>query len=94
VKYIFIALLNKRTLVTLTWKLFTNCKCYFVANPINWLNIMKTTTVFENEYKVEMHFIQSDKTPPLAIKLHMHNLIINKTYFVYKSIREQSNFKN
>ena len=55
---------------------------------------MKTTTVFENEYKVEMHFKQSDKTPPLAIKLDMHNLIINKTYFVYKSIREKSNFKN
>ena len=55
---------------------------------------MKTTTVFENEYKVKMHFKQSDKTPPLAIKLHMHNLIINKTYFVSKSIREKSNFKN
>ena len=84
VKYIFIAVLNKTTLVKVTWILFTNCKCYFVANPSNWLNIIKATTVFENEYKVEMHFKQSDKIPPFAIKLHMHNLIVNEIYFVYK----------
>ena len=28
-----------------------------------------------------MHFKQSDKTPPLAIKVHMHNLIIYETCF-------------
>ena len=67
VKYIFIAVLNKTTLVKVTWILFTNSKSYFVANPTNWLNIMKATTVFENEYKVEMHFKHSDRTPPLAI---------------------------
>ena len=66
--------------------LFTNCKCYLLANPTNWLNIIKATTVFENEHKVEMHFKQSDKTPPLAIKLHMDNLIINETYFICKLI--------
>ena len=41
-----------------------------------------------------MHFKQSNKTPPFAIKLHMHNLIVNEIYFVYKLISEKSNFKN
>ena len=56
-------------------------KCYFVANPTNWLNIITATTVFENEYKFKMHFSLLDQTPPLAIKLHMRNLkiIINET---------------
>ena len=92
-RYIFIAVL-KKTLVKVTWILFTNFKCNFLANPTNWLNIIKPTTVFENEYKVEMHFKQSEKTPPLAIKLNIHNLIINEIYFIYKLIREKSNFKN
>ena len=56
--------------------------------------MIKATTVLENEYKVKMHFKQSEKTPPLAIKLHMHNLIIKETYFIYKLMSEKSNFKN
>ena len=39
--------------------LFTNSKCYFVANPASWLNIITATAVFENEYKLNMHFKQS-----------------------------------
>ena len=74
--------------------MFSNCLCYFVANPTNCLNIIKATTVFENEYKVEMHFKQSNKTPPFAIKLHMRNLIVNEIYFAYKLISEKANLKN
>ena len=58
-------------------------KCYFETNPTNWLNIITATSVFENEYKFKMHFSLRDQTPPFAMKLHMHNLIINETYFNY-----------
>jgi len=68
----------KRACVKVTCVLFT--KCYFVANPANWLNIVRARTVFENESKVKMHFKWScwqnfsywDKknTPPAPSKLH------------------------
>ena len=44
----------KRACVKVTCVLFT--KCYFVANPANWLNIVTARTVFENESKDKMHF--------------------------------------
>ena len=58
---------------------------------------MTETTVFETKYKVEIHFKQSlTKVHHLAIKLHIHNLIIiiNETYFNCKLISEKSIFKN
>ena len=51
--------------------------CSWPYKLVEYNNSNTIIIVSENEYKFKMHFKQSDKIPPLAIKRYMHNLTIN-----------------